>query len=392
MKAQRPTPAGMQQKRSDAHFSRLCTAPSTSGRPLVQQSRRLPSRRRSSTTKTSAILGIFAASPEPKKLTRLAELARTASDDEPVSLGWETFDPSRFELKEELGHGSFGTVHQATDADTGVKAAVKTVAKLRRNQKPAKTAAKLKREVHLLQVLRNATDRVVSFQGAYEDDYNAYIVTEVLNGGTLEEFQASFGGKLDETTLRWVGADILRFILACHNLDVVYADAKPANFMLDNSDGEWKVKAIDLGCSQPLAHTHERLELRSGTPLYFAPEVFQRSYGVEADLWSVGVLLYQLITGHNPWFESLKGVSPSVVQEKVLGEDVPYLDEDWEAISPELQDLVQRLLTKSVDSRITAAEALEHPFFMNNACIESNVVSVPDGKLSSLFSKVKVAN
>ena len=386
---QRPTPAGTQQMRSDAHSARLCVAPSTSGRALVQQSRGLLSSRRRS-TKTRAIFGIFAAAPEPKKLTRLAELAR--NDDEPVPLGWESFDPSRFELKEELGHGSFGTVHQAVDAETGVKSAVKTVSKLRRNQKPAKTAAKLKREVNLLQVLRNATDRVVSFQGAYEDDYNAYIVTEVLNGGTLEEFQASFGGKLDETTLRWVAADILRFILACHNLDVVYADAKPANFMLDNSDGEWKVKAIDLGCSQPLSHSNERLELRSGTPLYFAPEVFQRSYGVEADLWSVGVLLYQLITGHNPWFDSLKGVSPSVVQEKVLGQDVPYLDEDWEGISPELQDLVQRLLTKSVSSRITAAQALEHPYFMDSACLESNVVSVPDGKLSSLFSKVTVAN
>jgi calcium-dependent protein kinase len=339
---------------------------------------------------TAAFFQFFTGLPEQKKLTRLVELAEC--DNEPVNLGWLEFDPSRFHLKEELGHGSFGTVHQAVDAATGVKTAVKTMAKLLRNQKPAKTAAKLKREAHLLHMLQSCTEHVVTFHGAYEDEHNAYLVTEVLNGGTLEDFQAAFGGKLDEPTLQWVGADVLSFILACHTLDVVYADAKPANFMLDNSDGQWNVKAIDLGCSQLLSHARQRLEHRSGTPLYFAPEVFQRSYGKEADIWSVGVLFYQLITGHNPWFYSLKGVSPATVQDKVLGEEVPYLEADWKDVSPDLKNLVQRMLCKSVHSRITAADALKHPFFQNLECIESNILSVPDGKLSSLFNKVKVVN
>eukprot|EP00951_Prasinocladus_malaysianus_P010825 scaffold79762_cov53-Prasinocladus_malaysianus.AAC.1 len=71
-----------------------------------------------------------------------------------------------------------------------------------------------------------------------------------------------------------------------------------------------------MGCSQLLPADDRRLAMRSGTPLYFAPEVFECSYHREADLWSVGIMLYLFTVGRYPWFQSLKGVVPSDVMDK----------------------------------------------------------------------------
>ena len=312
-------------------------------------------------------------------LRRLQQLA-----EEPVRLGWPWFDPAQYQLDEELGHGSFGTVFSAIDQDSGSRVAVKKIPKVRRNQQPKRTAAKLRREADLLQRLQGLNDRVVGFTGKCEDEFHAYIITEVLSGGTLEEYVEAAGGRLDEATCKWIISDVLRFLESCHASGIVYADSKPANFMIDDSDGRRRVKAIDIGCSQSLSFEGERLEVRSGTPLYFAPEVFKRSYGTEADLWSVGVMIYLFITGRNPWFSSLKGVVPADVEKKVLGEDVQYLPEEWADTSEELQDLVRRLLTKNPAQRITAAQALSHPWFAPSQpeAYASNVVPVPVGALS----------
>jgi len=376
-------------KHGDAHHTRSSfvhapAAPPPRGlrRVTVDTARR----QQSVSVAPRAFFGSFAAQPQATPVRRLQQLVQ-----EPVRLGWPLFDPGQYQLDDELGRGSFGTVFTAVDQDTGARVAIKKIPKIRRNQQPSRTAAKLRREADLLQRLQGYSDRVVCYMGKYEDEFHVYIVTEVLEGGTLEEYAEVAGGSLDESTCKWLAADILRFFDSCHTCGVVYADAKPANFMIDGSDGSRKIKAIDLGCSQALDYEGERLEIRSGTPLYFAPEVFQRSYGTEADLWSLGIMLYQFVTGRNPWFSSLKGVVPADVEKKVLEEEIVYLPEEWSAVSPELQDLVRRLLTKSPTERITAAEALRHALFTSSqpGAYVSNVVPVPPGSLCLRTSPVQ---
>eukprot|EP00951_Prasinocladus_malaysianus_P005455 scaffold38687_cov28-Prasinocladus_malaysianus.AAC.1 len=105
-------------------------------------------------------------------------------------------------------------------------------------------------------------------------------------------------------------------------------------------------------------------------------------------------MLYLFTVGHNPYFRSLKGVVPNDVMDKVLGEDVPYDEDEWAGVSPELRDLIQGLLNKDYEKRLTAEQALAHPWF--HVCEESdqgqlelssNVVALPnERKLLSLAS------
>lgn len=322
-------------------------------------------------------------------------LAKSAEEEQAVSLGWPLFDTTRFQLESKLGSGSFGTVYKAVDSTTGEHVAVKKLPKVRKNQKPSRTATKLQREADLLQLMQGATENIVRSVGRYEDDTFVYLVTEVLSGGTLEQWVAASGGKMAENDARWVLADVLDFIAGCHNRGFVYADAKPANFMLDDSEGQWRVKAIDMGCAQALPYLGARLELRSGTPLYFAPEVFQRSYGEQADMWSVGVMLYTIVTGRNPWFSSLKGVTPNDVMDKVLGNEIPYYDEDWAHLSPELKHLVAGMLCKDANKRISPTEALCHSWMQplydvdleEEAMFANNIVPLKEHSLGGLASK-----
>mmetsp|Transcript_41340 Transcript_41340/g.104775 ORF Transcript_41340/g.104775 Transcript_41340/m.104775 type:complete len:421 (-) Transcript_41340:305-1567(-) len=359
-------------------------------------------RRRSLDKKSVPVVAFFGgrqAAPPRRSTTEALTEAEPAA---PVSLGWPLFDTNRFELESKLGSGSFGTVYKALDSTTGEHVAVKKLSKLRKNQKPSRTSSKLQREADLLQMMQGATENVVRNVGRFEDESYVYLVTEVLSGGTLEQWMADAGGKLGEDDARWVLADVLDFIAGCHNRGLVYADAKPANFMLDDSEGEWRVKAIDMGCAQSLPYLGARLELRSGTPLYFAPEVFERSYAEQADMWSVGVMLYQLVTGRNPWFTKLAGVTPNDVMEKVMGSEVPYYAEDWDKLSPELQSLVRQMLEKDATKRISPTEALCHPWMQSmyetgiveeEAVFANNVVPLKTySKLASLATPVAAAS
>lgn len=264
-------------------------------------------------------------------------------------------------MVQELGKGAYGTVVEAVREDTQETVAVKVMSKLRAHQTPDKTAMYLRRECQMLELLQGKTEHVVRLHGIYEDSANVYVVTEKLGDGSLLDLMASRGGRVMEEEARWIAADIIDFIAACHRSGVIYMDAKPANFMLDSSNGRLVVKAVDLGCSHkvPLGC---RLPFSRGTPLFMAPEVFRRSTGHESDLWSVGIILYFILTGRNPWFDDLEGVTPNDVSKKVVEEEVQYDETEWASISFEARDLVERMLTKDTEFRITAEQAAAHPW------------------------------
>jgi serine/threonine protein kinase len=282
----------------------------------------------------------------------------------------------------------------------------------------------------------------VQLVGAYEDETHAHLVVELCEGGDLKHLLKR-RGTLSEKEAGEVIYTVLNFINHCHHKGFVFSDVKPANFMLkfkggsgasvdesedfeeedadaeeDDGYGGWSdrvsssnytplvVKGIDFGCSQRTGETKERgmLIKRTGTPAYWAPEVFMRYYNHRADVWSCGMMMYELLVGKLPFWDDIEQCSPKQVQRGVMFGEVSFTkqdppppqyhattydsigehesidmdddmdDEDGEgagpasalALSDSAKDLIRRMLDKDPRSRISVEEALDHPWIREN--------------------------
>jgi calcium-dependent protein kinase len=237
-----------------------------------------------------------------------------------------------------------------------------------------KTLRKVKKEIDLLSRVQECNN-VVSLVDVYQDDTHVYVVMELCHGGDLERV-LEVNGPLTEHQAAFVLYEVLKVIATCHANNIVHGDVKPANFMLKDhhkhalraiecgrTPAPW-LKAIDFGCSQAVSEAP--LYRRTGTPVFMAPEVFRRQYGPEADLWSLGMMFYQLIAARFPFWPSLDDCRTRTLEEvmnSVIAADIPLDYGPWLIMSNQGLDLFQRLTHRDPGRRITAAEALEHPWF-----------------------------
>lgn len=188
-------------------------------------------------------------------------------------------------------------VYEAKNKRTGEKVAVKALKK----SDVSKVPNGLKRLKAEATFLANAQTSAfaVKFHGAYEDDTHVYIVMEQLTGGSIDDSLQS-EGRFNEDLAGQVIFDVLSFLNSMHKDEICYGDVKPQNFMLTGNLGKSKIKAVDFGCCQKVIKGR-RFRNRTGTPLYMAPEVQLGNFGVESDVWSAGVMLYQMISGALPF-------------------------------------------------------------------------------------------
>jgi len=310
--------------------------------------------------------------PPPSTTSRLTGAARdgTASD----FLGWAPWVQGEFELVSVLGHGSYGVVHLALDRAGGRDVAVKLQAKTRKRLEQRKVLEKLRREVSVLTDLQ-ACPQTVRLYATREDEEDTYLVMENLRGGTLAEMvDKAPDGRVAEADIIHSCRGILNFLAACHERGILYGDVKPANFIRDT--GLLGVRAIDFGCSQRQSPNDVYFNSRCGTPAYFAPEVFRKCFTLEADLWSLGMMMYVFVTGRFPWWEDMSVVGPKEVEDRVMYQEVPFVEKEWAHVSPAMLDLVQRLLEKNPAQRISAAQALAHPV-MNGKRVVSGPLPPP---------------
>ncbi|XVE60959.1 hypothetical protein DITRI_Ditri06bG0002700 [Diplodiscus trichospermus] len=218
----------------------------------------------------------------------------------------------------------------------------------------------VRREVKILRALTGHKN-LVQFYDAYEDDDNVYIVMELCKGGELLDRILSRGGKYSEEDAKSVMIQILSVVAFCHLQGVVHRDLKPENFLFTTKDENSPLKAIDFGLSD-YVKPDERLNDIVGSAYYVAPEVLHRSYGTEADMWSIGVIAYILLCGSRPfWARTESGIFRAVLKADPSFDEAP-----WPSLSPEAVDFVKRLLNKDYRKRLTAAQALSHPWLANN--------------------------
>lgn len=141
-----------------------------------------------------------------------------------------------------------------------------------------------------------------------------------------------------------------------HACNITHRDLKPENIQVDE---DWNIKILDFGLGN--YYNMKALTEVVGTPYYVAPEVLTGEYSKECDMWSFGVILYLLITGRTPF----NGSNPQELLENVLEATYRMEDDDWKEFSQNAKDIVSRLLIKDPSKRLTAQEALKHPWFDN---------------------------
>ncbi|KHN47935.1 CDPK-related protein kinase [Glycine soja] len=316
---------------------------------------------------------VFRPPPSPAKHIR-AVLARrhgsvkpneaTIPEDEVVTLdknfGFSKQFEHKFEVGDEVGRGHFGYTCAAKLLKGNLKGqhvAVKVIPKAKMTT--AIAIEDVRREVKILRALTGHKN-LIQFHDAYEDSDNVYIVMELCEGGELLDRILSRSGKYTEEDAKAVMIQILNVVAFCHLQGVVHRDLKPENFLFTSKDENSLLKAIDFGLSD-FVKPDERLNDIVGSAYYVAPEVLHRAYSTEADVWSVGVIAYILLCGSRPfWARTESGIFRAV-----LKADPSFDEPPWPSLSDEAKDFVKRLLNKDPRKRMTAAQALGHPWIKN---------------------------
>lgn len=267
---------------------------------------------------------------------------------------------AHYEMGEEVGRGHFGYTSSAKAKKGSLKGqdvAVKVIAKSKMTT--AIAIEDVRREVKILRALTGHKN-LVQFYEAYEDDDNVYVVMELCRGGELLDRILARGGKYSEEDAKAVMVQILNVTAFCHLQGVVHRDLKPENFLFISKEENSPLKAIDFGLSD-YVKPDERLNDIVGSAYYVAPEVLHRSYGTEADMWSVGVIAYILLCGSRPfWARTESGIFKAVLKADPSFDEAP-----WPSLSSDAIDFVKRLLNKDYRKRLTAAQALSHPWLAN---------------------------
>ncbi|TMW87937.1 hypothetical protein EJD97_019236 [Solanum chilense] len=269
---------------------------------------------------------------------------------------------AKFELGKEIGRGHFGHTCHAVGKKGELKdlpVAVKIISKAKMTT--AVSIEDVRREVKILRAL-SGHKHLVKFHDACEDANNVYIAMELCEGGELLDRILSRGGKYSEDDAKLIIVQILNVVAFCHLQGVVHRDLKPENFLFTSRDEDADMKLIDFGLSD-FIRPDERLNDIVGSAYYVAPEVLHRSYSLEADIWSIGVITYILLCGSRPfWARTESGIFRSVLRSDPNFEDLP-----WPSVSPEAKDFVKRLLNKDYRKRMTAAQALTHPWLRSES-------------------------
>ncbi|KAJ4962845.1 hypothetical protein NE237_022784 [Protea cynaroides] len=261
----------------------------------------------------------------------------------------------KYSIGKLLGHGQFGYTFVATDKSTGERVAVKRIEK---NKMILPIAVEdVKREVKILQAL-TGHENVVQFYNAFEDESYVYIVMELCEGGELlDRILAKKDSRYTEKDAAIIVRQMLKVAAECHLHGLVHRDMKPENFLFKSTKDDSSLKATDFGLSdfiKPGRKFHDIV----GSAYYVAPEVLKRKSGPESDVWSIGIITYILLCGRRPfWDRTEDGIFKEVLKNKP-----EFRRKPWPSISNSAKDFVMKLLVKDPRARLTAAQALSHPW------------------------------
>lgn len=274
-----------------------------------------------------------------------------------VALNLQQFLASRdinetYDIGDVLGKGAYSVVKTARAKKTGEEVAVKIV---KREGLPQDDEKALKDEMRIMLELNHPY--IIKLLDFFEESQNFFMVVEKVNGGELFD-RIVQKVVYTEKEARDLVTILLEAVKYCHDRGIVHRDLKPENLLLVSEDDDAAVKVADFGFAQKFM-PETGLTTQCGTPGYVAPEILLRKkYDAAVDMWSVGVITYILLGGYPPFHDENQARLFAKIKKGVYS----FHDEYWLDISAEAKDLIAKMLTVDPTRRITAAQALEHPY------------------------------
>ena len=263
---------------------------------------------------------------------------------------------AEYEVLEKIGTGGFATVARARERATGREVAIKVVDK----SKYAPTDRSFEREVAVLSQIKHKN--VVELLRTYVTERNVFMVCELASGGELLERVRRVGSFTEDQAKRLIG-QILEAVKHMHERDIVHRDLKLENILLSHDADDANVKLIDFGLAR-FKTEGQTLRTICGSPLYIAPEILELEtspnenefYTRACDMWSVGVILFVLLSGYSPFDDEDEAMLYQNIRHGIY-----HLEPGvWDFISNPAKSLVAGLLETDPNERLTAAQALEH--------------------------------
>eukprot|EP01059_Diplonema_ambulator_P023388 TRINITY_DN38852_c0_g1_i1.p1 TRINITY_DN38852_c0_g1~~TRINITY_DN38852_c0_g1_i1.p1 ORF type:complete len:396 (+),score=103.16 TRINITY_DN38852_c0_g1_i1:46-1233(+) len=268
----------------------------------------------------------------------------------------ERVSRSDFENLKLLGKGASGVVLLVRYKKTGQLFALKVLSKtdIIKNGRPDDP-------VRERDIMKKADFKfLVKMHYCFQSVSKLFFVLDYMPGGDLYDYTGNWeGGHFDEETAKYYAACVYMALQHLHSNGIVYRDLKPENVLLDEKGN---AKLADFGLSKQLSipggEEDERAKSFVGTAYYIAPEIlYKKAYSYSVDWWSYGVLIFNLLTGENPFY----GDNVNEIFNAIL-KDSPKVRNCYK-VSPEAKDLIQRLLCKNEGSRLMGVDIKAHPWF-----------------------------
>jgi serine/threonine protein kinase len=293
-----------------------------------------------------------------------------------------------FEVLGQIGQGNCGQVWKIRKRKTGEIFAVKKIRKQRRNGKPVADAA-LETELSCLRKLRHP--HIVNVMETIESNANLWIVMEFAEGGELYKRMLELS-HFSERSAANIIKQVLKAVHYMHSYGVVHRDLKLENILLTSKAEGSTVKVADFGLAVVLENGFEEYrpdesmrmkkatfikEGYVGSPICMAPEVSRSdaAYGPQCDIWSIGCITFELLSGHPPFNAK---TAPELFKLVHASSGPSFSDWMWLDISQNAKDIVTQMLKKQPEDRVSAREALHHVWFR----------TAPDQHMAEAFSTI----
>ncbi|SCU94724.1 LADA_0G10682g1_1 [Lachancea dasiensis] len=281
-----------------------------------------------------------------KRLSQISASTTTTTTQSSKRRSRDTIGP--WKLGKTLGKGSSGRVRLAKNMETGKLAAVKIVPKAKSARSNALPYG-IEREVIIMKLISHSN--VMGLYEVWENKFELFLVLEYVDGGELFDYLVS-RGRLPEKEAIHYFKQIIDGTAYCHGFNICHRDLKPENLLLDKRNK--RIKIADFGMAA-LQTSNRLLETSCGSPHYASPEIVMgKSYhGGPSDVWSCGIILFALLTGHLPFNDD--NIKRLLLKVQAGRFQMP------QSISAEAKDLLAKMLIVDPQKRVTIQEILVHP-------------------------------
>ncbi|KAJ2744834.1 Calcium/calmodulin-dependent protein kinase type I [Coemansia sp. BCRC 34301] len=274
--------------------------------------------------------------------------------------------PCKYRTGRVLGSGTYSVVREMEHIATGKLYAGKVISKQVTSNQHA-----LLQEISILKQLSRQHTNILTLVDCFETPSNVYLITELCTGGELFEHILCRTPSFSEHDAAGVVRQIVSGVKFLHDHGVVHRDLKAENCLFRTPAADSTLAIADFGMSQIIDSSKEGasrvLTAHCGTPGYMAPEMVLRTgYGMAVDMWAVGVIAFFVLSGHTPFERAnARAEAQAVVACDYKFEPLSH----WRHISPAAQHFIAALLVSNPERRMTAAQALAHPWVQGQTCM-----------------------